>query len=319
MAKDTKFARVLKATLPPTKTMQACDPHTAALCSSRIVGNRFLGTLSRYCLGRSLSFAMLPSLNTVECHQHGCVPCAEQTLFLFSTIWWSNSRNFLLIQLHLGIQERQLLQFRNAANSMSTQVAQQHSSHPQSEIHTFEKKKTWSPTCLPSDQKEERTRTRQKQLNHHCVVLSFPSLPTTISKTISTACTTRKRNCSAIALLPLILNVLPSQLILPPVSGVPTGPTCRQRNRVLLASGHYDFVLSDPKTILGEQSTLLSCTHMAAVLLFRPRARAKNILRVIPPTDTNQLKKHNDEAMEVTNRTCGASPEPSSGQSSKTN
>ena len=34
MAKDTKFARVLQATLPPTKTMQACDPHTATLCSS---------------------------------------------------------------------------------------------------------------------------------------------------------------------------------------------------------------------------------------------------------------------------------------------
>ena len=119
--------------------------------------------------------------------------------------------------------------------------------------------------------------------------------------------------------LPLILNVQPLQLILPPVSGVPTGPTCRQRNRVLLASGHYVFVLSDPKTILGEQSTLLSCTPMVTILLFRPSACAKNILRVIPPTDTKQLKKHNDEAMEVTKSTCGASPEPSSGKSSTTN
>ena len=34
MAKDTKFARVLKTTLPPTKTMQACDTHTSTLCSS---------------------------------------------------------------------------------------------------------------------------------------------------------------------------------------------------------------------------------------------------------------------------------------------
>ena len=33
MAKDNNFARVLKTTLPPTITRNACDIHTAALCS----------------------------------------------------------------------------------------------------------------------------------------------------------------------------------------------------------------------------------------------------------------------------------------------
>ena len=33
MAKDNNFARVLKTTLPPTITRNACDIHTVALCS----------------------------------------------------------------------------------------------------------------------------------------------------------------------------------------------------------------------------------------------------------------------------------------------
>ena len=85
--------------MTPRDLVDSCGCRSPCMCgtfSVWIVGNRFLGTLSRYCLGRSLSFAMLPSLNTVECHKHGCVPCSEQTLFLFSTIWWSNSRSFLL-------------------------------------------------------------------------------------------------------------------------------------------------------------------------------------------------------------------------------
>ena len=76
----------------------------------------------------------------------------------------------------------------------------------------LKKKKTWSPTCLCSDQKEDRTHSQKKKRNAIIVLcFSSPTLPTSIGEALQAATGIR-----------------------PQVSGVPTEPTCQQGIRVLV-------------------------------------------------------------------------------------
>ena len=93
-----------------------------------------------------------------------------------STDWWSNSRCFLVSCSCVGTsRNNNIFSCQDATNSTSTlsgmtcvstplrptQAAQLDS--PWAKVHTLKKKKkTWSPTCLCSDQKEDTTSTRKK-------------------------------------------------------------------------------------------------------------------------------------------------------------